>query len=898
MIGRTGYGVSISTARPSASRVTMVALGTPPAYHHSRRTLQKGLSGDVEGDFVDRRVRASRPRTMICQAMLRPIHCAILLALVTAVPPTAVTAAQLADATDASAVDERASRSLRVRLAATLTRFAREVLGTEPLSVQGLSAGTSFLIDATTLDPAAEESWRLLLDIAILTEREDLIERALPAIVRLAPGDTTARLKRLWLAIDKARTLESKSTLIERFVSDTNRDSIGPVVASRLALRLAMLHRRAGNMDRFGKWLDRAIAWDPVYVDALGIYTGTQQHLEQNDPAAWASQLLGLYRANPTDSATAAELGLLMLEHGAYRAAARMLQLASDIERKAGHDTGTDLDADLAMAWWAVGENDLAIRLLEQRQRRLNQLFQRIAAEESGGRSSTLEVAQLTAPVTPKMAAFQAMIATDSADPTVLTDAIGEAIRSAGHLDQLRETDQVPPSARAANLKRLLWLLLAVDAAPGSIEDTAHRIASIQPLDADEQTLIDVLTKPNTDPAEIRPLAEKFKLARLKLAQMLASQGDQHGAAMELLTIWRQSPGTLMGMFAGHKLAQVLGTDELPMSETAAAMSQVIDTLPTVFNRFPDEPSLAVSLRVTPRSRVVPVYDPVTIDLQITNHTAEPLTVGPTGPILDLLLIQPKVSVPYHDMQPGPPILIDVGRGLQLPPHGQLEFSIDLRSTWIGTALDSMPLNGAVVEVDAVLNVRVATASTSMMPSPVPGPLGSEYATGEMRVDGQRITDAWITSTLERLRGSSSSKDVVDVALLTNVVSRQDALEGGSRITPQQAGEIAASLTEMWPRLGPLSQAWLVSAMPRVDRLKALWSLVESSTEPLVKRVALMRVVGEFGNPARALGDPAVAAGLRSPDRPVRLLAEWIEATLQLQAESKFGTDIDAIGEP
>ena len=183
-----------------------------------------------------------------------------------------------------------------------------------------------------------------------------------------------------------------------------------------------------------------------------------------------------------------------------------------------------------------------------------------------------------------------------------------------------------------------------------------------------------------------------------------------------------------------------------------------------------------------------------------------------------------------------------------------------------------------------------------MTPSPVPGPLGGEFATGEIRVDGQRVSDAWIDATLERLRGSTNSRDAVDVAVLAHVVRGQDAIEGGSHITVRQANEIAAALSEVWPRLGPLSQAWLVSALPRVDRLASLWSLVESSTEPLVNRVALMRIVGEFDDPARALGDPAVSAGLRSPERPVRLLAEWIEATLQLQAEQKFGTDIDAIG--
>lgn len=823
--------------------------------------------------------------------MIRPIHLAILLTLVTGIVA--------AEPADISASTQGGSRSMRDRLSATLTRYAREVFGTEPLSVQGLSAGTSFLIDATTLNPDAEESWRLLLDAAILTERDDLVERSLQAIVNLSPGDTAARLKRVWLAIDAAHTLEAKSELIGKYLGDENREAIGSTVASRLAMRLALLHRQAGNLDRFNTLLNQAIVWDPANLEAIAMKAGLQQNLEHEDPAAWAGVLLGLYRANPTDSAIAAELGISLLEHGAYHSAARMLLMARSIEEAAGRDAGSDLDADLIMARWGAGEIEQATRLLDERQHLLNKLFQRISSQQSGDRTSTLEVAQLTAPASPKLAALRAMMAADASDPTVLSDAIGEAIRSTDHLDQLREADQVPAAARAANLKRLLWLLLALDAAPGSIEDTAHRIAGIHPLDESEQAVLDVLTGPDITPTDrlssLRTLAADSHLAKLKLAQLLLSQGKKREAAGEFLALWRRSPGSLIGILSARQLSRLIGVDELPMDATAASMSDVIDTLPNVFNRFPNEPSLAVSMRVTPRSSVVSVFDPVLIDFQISNHTADPLPIGPTGPIRDLLLIQPSVDVPYRDMQPGAPVLIDIGRGLQIPPHGQLDMSMDLRSTWVGTVLDSMPLHGVVVTVEAVLNVRVATAPTSMTPSPVPGPLGGEYTTGEMRVDGQRVSDAWIDATLKRLRESSTSRDAVDMALLAHIVSQQDAIEGGSRITVKQANEIAASLSEAWPRVGPLSQAWLVSTLPRADRLSSLWSLVESSAEPLVNRVALMRVVGEFSDPARALADPAVAAGLRSPERPIRVLAEWIEATLQLQAETKFGTDIDAI---
>jgi hypothetical protein len=799
---------------------------------------------------------------------------------------------------DSVALD-RASRPMRVRLSATLTKYAREVLSTDPVSVQGLSAATSFLIDATTLDPEAEESWRLLLDVAMLTERDDLIELALPHIVRLAPGDTTARLRRLWLAIDSANTLETKSQLISRYVSDEYRSSVGLPVASQLALRLALLYRRSGDVDGFNQWLGHAIAWDPANLEAINLDAGVQNHLADTDPTAWTAHLLKLYRSNPTDSATAAELGLYLLDHGAYAAAARMLLQARKVEAASGRDAGSDLDADLILAWWAAGQNERAARLLDERQQMLNTLFRQISDENANDRQSALEVSQLTAPASPKIAAIRAMLAADSPDPTALIDALGEAIRSTQHLDHLREVEQVSAFGRAANMRRLLWILIILDGPAGAIEDTARQLAAIEPLSDHHQALLDALTDHESalgdQEAALRPLSKDSSLASLALADCLEAQGRNKEAALELLATWRRSPGSLLGILASHRLGQMLGTRELPMLDLAQSMSDVVDTLPVVFDRFPEEPSLAVSVRVTPRAKTVSVFDPVIIDLEITNHTAEPLPVGPAGPIHELLMLQPTVTAAYMELQPGPMLFVDIGRGLQIPPHGKLELSMDLRSTWVGTVLDSVPLHGAVVGVEAVLNVRVATARTSLMPIPLAGPLGSEYSAGEIQVDGQRVSEAWINSTLERLRGSATSRDVLDVALLSHIVSKQDAPLGDSHITVSQASDIAAAITEVWPRLGPLSQAWLVSSMAKSDRLQAIWSLVDSSNEPLVNRVALMRIVGAFADPTKAQSDPAVVSGLRSVDRPVRILAEWIEVLLELQAESRFGTNIDSI---
>ncbi len=294
---------------------------------------------------------------------------------------------------------EQSSQAMRDRLAATLVRYAREVFGTEPLSVEGLTSGTSFLIDATVLNPDLLEAWRLLLDASLLTERPELAERALRAIVRLTPGDTTAKLERLWMSLESAPTLEAKVDLIERIIQPANIDVVTAPVASQLAFRLSLLQRRAGDPDAFWTWLQRSLALDPVNQEAVAMQAGVLHGAEQADPVVWTEILLELYRANPADTGVATELGLYLLNHGAYAAAARMLAIARDMETVGGGDPGSDLDADIALAHWGAGDIAAASEVLERRQRQLNALYQKASA---GGpdepRSSTIEVSSLIAP--------------------------------------------------------------------------------------------------------------------------------------------------------------------------------------------------------------------------------------------------------------------------------------------------------------------------------------------------------------------------------------------------------------------------------------------------------------------------------------------------------------------
>ena len=871
--------------RPLLSPHTITA-----ALHH---LLQGGATlGGSEARYRSLFPRLPMPRlapTLISLALsMCPFWCPALAEAADDAAVAAPTAVQM----------EGESRAMRNRLSATMTRFAREVLGTEPLSIEGLASGTEFLVDATTLNPDSTLAWSLLLDAAILTERDDLIEQALPALVRLAPDNTGLRFERLWLSLERSPTVDAKASMIERLVSEPNLSVVGPTVASALCVRLAMLERRAGNKDSFLYWLDRAVVLNPANYEAMALEAGTQYELEFTDPVGWTKLLLQLYRSNPTDSETAVELGLYLLDVGAYSAASRMLELARNMAVANGVDPGGDLDADLAIALWASKKGDDAKQVLKTRQLRLNAFFQRAAASnDEGPRLSPLEVASLVAPAPPKLAALSVLMAADGTDPMELTDAIGELLRTVNHVDGLRAAADAEPSARVGILRRALWLLITLNGSRGSIEDMASRIEKLQPLDTTSQAIYDAVklrwTDTNAAETALKPLVKESAVVSLVLAALLQEQGLRRESATVLMEAWQRSPGTVMGILAGHRLSKLLGV-ELPMNATATAMTEVIDSLPDVFNRLPENSSLAVTLDLTGPEEAVPVFGPVMIDITIFNHLAEPLPITARGPIFDLIILQADVDVPYSDLKPGPPIFVDIGQSLQLPPHGEQTIRMDLRNTWIGAALDARPLHGSTIDIDAVLNPRFQTGLTSMAPAAVPGVFGGEYETKEIRVDGQRVSDIWIDTTLGQIRSGRSSSDALSMALLASVVFEQDASDGGFSLSQDRTNEITAAIVEAWPRLGTVSQSWLLSTIRFSDRLNSLWSLAERSSDPMVRRVALMRVVERFPDPAKALAEPVVAAGLASDDATVRQLAEWIEVTLQLAAERQFGTSIES----
>ena len=144
---------------------------------------------------------------------------------------------------------------MKQRLAETLARYANEVLISSEVNVPGLNVALSLLQESIRLDPNHPETYRKLITLAILIDREDLLNEATQGLLKDRPDDTRARLNRLEVAIDGFNTAQDQMNALEQLLKPEVARSLGPEISARLAFRLADLHRRRGDLQEFGRWL-------------------------------------------------------------------------------------------------------------------------------------------------------------------------------------------------------------------------------------------------------------------------------------------------------------------------------------------------------------------------------------------------------------------------------------------------------------------------------------------------------------------------------------------------------------------------------------------------------------------------------------------------------------------
>lgn len=780
----------------------------------------------------------------------------------------------------------------RSRLAIELCRYASDMLAVPPITLAGINSSRIFLDEAVRLDPSNTEIAYRALEVAILGEDLDEILASTEHVLSLEPDDGTAQLRRLVMAIDRFQIAQDRVKAYEILLHPDNQKTMGPALSARLAFQLALLYRRIGNQDQFGRWVGESMALDPSYSEAMAIGAGYFQ-ARLDDPVSTVELLVSLLMADLIDTSTPTVLANTLMQHGAYAAAQRMYLLSITNLMASKQPPSNNLLADYVLAEWANGQGARALSSIHERQMEMDQQY-RLLTQEQQPNMSPLDLAKIEAPISPTLATIRAVIASDT-DPDEASDAMAAAKESYLNAIGILESSDTPsdgdPSTadsskeQAAAMLELAWLQLWLGDDVDDAERRVSEAASRSEMDEDARARFDgwiLFRQGYLDDAitTLTPLKDDDPAARLGLAMVLQEQGMLQDAARDYLTLSTEAAGTLIGIWSQHRLGELLGSP-VPLNEEAAAMTALVDSIPRVVDRYAQDPRLAISFRMEPARIDVAPYEEVAIALEFTNKTAMPMAISPEGPLRELLLLRPDVRVTGMSPLQYGPFVYNIGRRLRLEPHETIVLKLDLRISWVGRVLNLFPLEGANVLLTALNNFVVSNNNSIMKTTFEPSMLGTEVTAAPIRVDGVRVTDDWAAKVIVSTKNATfDSSTMTDMALLAAALARDSLNENEAVLSPQTRDASARAIVDAFQRCDFIQQAWLLSVIRNSDSVKEIQSMAVAKQNRLVIMILLIRLLEQIDNNL-ILEDPLLTASLRSDDPSIRGLAEWIERRVQ-----------------
>lgn len=712
-------------------------------------------------------------------------------------------------------------------------RIARAVVGSDPMTVQTIRAATLLAEQSVDIAPDHLPAWRFMLSVADLSEDPELQVRAVERLAQLDPDDEVIRLRRLNHEIDKLDTAEERVAMYRKLLDPKVRAEIGDAVASRLALDLAMLRQAQGDTDGFSKWLAEASAIDPSNRKAAALAAGFFR-ANVDDPVAETELLISLAMADPTDAMSLLTLGQLMLERGAYTGADRMYRQALKVAVRTGQPQVTDeLIADGAIAQWASGDAGGALRTILEHQRYMD-MVARARTRQDNPEITPLELAKINATLSPTLCSVRAMIQ-DTMGGELASSAYQAAVESYDKaIAEAASAEKADPATQARLLLEqaaiMLWL-------GGDVEEASSRVAqanTLQPLTQQATDRFDgwkAFRAGDTELAKqkLAPLADKDPVAAVGLALSLIKEGEKKESARQLVNVVRTRPGTLLGVWAYTTLVDMLG-QRFNVNKTSAELDRLVAAIPSVFDRYVEDPSLLVSMRLIPSKVTYTPYEPVNLEVEITNHSTVPIAIDRDGPLRPHMALVTSAQVARVVLPPElPPFILDIDRKLRLMPRERMRVKIDMRQTQLATVLDSNVLRGATVIVRGLINFMV-TPNGSLQP----GVLGTELQTDRIRIDGVRVSRAWIEDSIAAVMAPDSVDDLTRIALLGPMVSA-----GVGELANAQDRQLMADATtaffDAFPKLDAYSQAWLLCVLPKTPSMDPIRAMARKSNDPAVQ---------------------------------------------------------------
>jgi len=774
----------------------------------------------------------------------------------------------------------------RRRLARTLTMYAARSIRKDELSLADIELATILSESAVTLDPDSETAWRIRQGIATIGAGSDpqllaIRREATARLARLAPDDEVVRLQRIVDAIERKSTAEERIAGYRAMLTKESVARIGKPVAARLAVDLALLLQRTGDMAGMREALVEAVNLDPAFPAATAMAAGYFRNVAS--PVEEAELLAMAMVANPTDQLLIRAFAQILLEHGAYRGASRFLTIAAGVVHAPRPSEIYDpLLADLCIALWADGRGEQATELLKKRKRELDLfLKETVVRQDPAMMTDPDRLAGIEYPPLAVQAVVRTAIVRERDDPAELEAALRGAASSFDAAAEPRGREG--REGFDSDLQQLhldaafFWVSLGGDneRARRHFRDAG---AKLEIPEADRTRIEGWLALRDGDPAAaigvLAGRAESDPLALLGYGFALEGVGRRREAAEAYRKLFEAGSSTVAGIIAGKRLAFLLGA-AIPASPEAAALEAIADSISAEFDSLFDDKRSPVTLRTRVPEPLPDAFEPIPVTFELTNASRFPLAISPSGPIRPVLAIQCAVATAGRNRVAELPYqMLGMDRKLVVPARSTYRVTIDLSSTEIGEAISTFCATGSSSTMRCLVNWLPTMGGLRA------GMLGDREDAPQLRADGVKINADWVRESLERIRDPKTPEDLVTVARLA--AAGYLAVDPQTRLDPDSIAaldEFWPVLAEIMPRLDPYSQAWLIAVMPNtIERMRPAFDAVADSADPTVRLAYLIRRSDRSS-------DAVVEAALASTDPTIARYGRVVQLMLEREEE-------------
>lgn len=775
---------------------------------------------------------------------------------------------------------------MKSRYGEALLREAYLILNPADISVSELEGAILLTRKSALLEPENAERWYLLLALAgyagdVLPAANAATIEALSRLSKLRPADEQIRLRRLLIELDRRETAELRISAFNKLLSPESVKVIGPAVASRLAYDLALLQSRTDDVEGFAKSMNLALSLSPSFPAAADTAAGfISERVE--DPIDECELLVNAAMANPTELRGWTRLAALLMQEGAYGSAARVIRFAIPcFPNREDQEIGRNVAAaDLALALWGSNRSSDALQSLRQHEsdsaQRQITLIQTYNPE-----LTRAECAAVPFPASPLIATVAAAIEVDFKSPSA-GDAIARLAKVAK--DSADRTAPLNPAQPPKSEEEAAQREVSSREAAAQLLDAAVSAALLGAESAIVEDLLSESGKRVPLPDDVRQRFDAWKrlqsgdaVGALALlgeetrdqppthflrAACLEATADRKGAARAFLDIAQDMRGTMIGILAANRLKAVLGSP-LPDKPEVKQLDGIIASIPSMMERYLNGLDVPIRFEVKPLASAVEPFDPIRVELVMTNQTTLTLAVTPTGPVENLVLIQPRLSSTTQEgVSRLQPQIVPFDRAIQLAPGQSMSMTWDFAWSESGLRVSQQPLEGGIIDARIASNFNIVAGAYTA------GPFGVVPTMQSILVQGVRTNDAWWESAIRAAGDVRTDNDLVQVALLAFAADNKS-------VTAERKAAAVNAVKTAFEKLPSMAQAWLLLVGPRVSPSFApVLELARATTDPDVR-------LGYLLGHCTSKDDPQIAAAERSGTDDGQLIAQVMRARFE-----------------